>query len=74
MKSSRALRAALQAGSAAEKRLVSEHHCFLLSLVKRFTRQVWPYLVLQESMQQHQSCSCQNSSLDSKAQCILVLC
>ena len=40
LKSTRALRAALQAGSAAEKRLVSEHHGFLLSLVKRFTRQV----------------------------------
>lgn len=36
-----ALRAALHAGSAAEKRLVSEHLGFLVSLVNKFSHQVW---------------------------------
>lgn len=40
LKSAKALKEALRAGSAAEKRLISEHMGFLVSLVKKFAHQV----------------------------------
>ncbi len=39
-KSTKSLRAVLQTGSAAEKRIVSEHQGFLISLANKFTHQV----------------------------------